>query len=653
MTSCIHIGRHPDRTKFILVRAVLLVCIAWGDAYAASYYVDASHGNDANTGLSATVPWRTVAKVNAHTFNPGDSILFKRGEQWREMLLVFTGGTSANHLVIGAYGDGPKPILSGADLVTGWIQDSASVWRAPWSANPGSVWFVAADGSCSWGRPQSTAGFLSTAASVDRDWAWASGWLYVHASASPAAQYASVEAAAREFAVVGVWDAACRFVELRDLELRFTWHQCLKIAEGDVSTANTDWIVDGIAAHHNGISGANDMLGFSISGDRHVIRNCEVYEAVGNGITIILGKGNVVEHNTVYNNHHNQIDLKPPASASASDANHIRYNHVYIDAISAGVTGITPYTNGIYVLGLAEGTAPTYLYYNIVHDLNQRGIQIDGWADVVVENNVVANCGQYDFYLNNYDYPAAFRNNIGVNMGDSGSSDARRILRVFDITNKTFDYNCWHWNLGTFAQIGTYVDYSSWAAYRAATGFDAHSLTSDPQFADAATNNFHVQAASPCIDNGVLTNWLTDYDGHAVPVNAKTDIGAFEYAAYQPPTAAFNATPLEGKTGLAVAFTDESDPGSAAAILEWAWDFGDGAFSNDPSPVHVYGIDGVYSVSLTVTTEWGSHTLVKPGMIRVSMWLPAESRLSALVLCAAIAIVANKGLRRNMRKRAR
>ena len=45
-----------------------------------TYYVDATGGSDNNDGTGA--PWQTVAKVNATTFQPGDSILFKRGETW-------------------------------------------------------------------------------------------------------------------------------------------------------------------------------------------------------------------------------------------------------------------------------------------------------------------------------------------------------------------------------------------------------------------------------------------------------------------------------------------------------------------------------------------------------------------------------------------
>jgi hypothetical protein len=46
------------------------------DSLAATYYVDATNGNDVNNGLSPEAPWKTIAKVNSSRFNPGDQILF-------------------------------------------------------------------------------------------------------------------------------------------------------------------------------------------------------------------------------------------------------------------------------------------------------------------------------------------------------------------------------------------------------------------------------------------------------------------------------------------------------------------------------------------------------------------------------------------------
>lgn len=79
-----------------------------------AYYVDATSGSDSNDGLSPAGAWQTIAKVNASTFNQGDSILFKRGEVWTgTTLLMPSSGAAGNPIVLADYGTGALPIIDG------------------------------------------------------------------------------------------------------------------------------------------------------------------------------------------------------------------------------------------------------------------------------------------------------------------------------------------------------------------------------------------------------------------------------------------------------------------------------------------------------------------------------------------------------------
>jgi hypothetical protein len=65
-------------------------------------------------------------------------------------------------------------------------------------------------------------------------------------------------------------------------------------------------------------------------------------------------------------------------------------------------------------------------------------------------------------------------------------------------------------------------------------GFPASNITGDPQFVDAANNNFHLKPTSPAIDKGPVTlpagAPATDFDGKPRLKGAASDMGAFEYA---------------------------------------------------------------------------------------------------------------------------
>jgi PKD repeat protein len=82
------------------------------------------------------------------------------------------------------------------------------------------------------------------------------------------------------------------------------------------------------------------------------------------------------------------------------------------------------------------------------------------------------------------------------------------------------------------------------------------------------------------------------------------------------PTANFLASPTTGEAPLTVQFFDVSTPGSAA-ITAWQWNFGNGATSTAASPEATYATPGSYDVSLTVTTDAGSHTRTLAGVISV------------------------------------
>ena len=115
----------------VILLTLIAFLIAASASWAATYYVDATFGNDAGDGLSPSTAWRTIAKINVFNFIPGDSVLLKRGETWREALKLNVSGAPNNPIVVDAYGTGPNPKLLGSDTKTGganWTQESPNIW---------------------------------------------------------------------------------------------------------------------------------------------------------------------------------------------------------------------------------------------------------------------------------------------------------------------------------------------------------------------------------------------------------------------------------------------------------------------------------------------------------------------------------------------
>lgn len=76
------------------------------------YYVDGSAGNDSNSG-ALSAPWKTITKVNASTFKPGDAVLFQGGQTFSGAIVSPSAGTPAAPIIFGSYGGGQATISSG------------------------------------------------------------------------------------------------------------------------------------------------------------------------------------------------------------------------------------------------------------------------------------------------------------------------------------------------------------------------------------------------------------------------------------------------------------------------------------------------------------------------------------------------------------
>lgn len=80
-----------------------------------TYYLDATNGNDSNSGLSPETAWKSLNKVRNMQLQPGEKILLKRGEKFEGEFDIAGQGTPQQRIQIADYGTGTKPCIIGED----------------------------------------------------------------------------------------------------------------------------------------------------------------------------------------------------------------------------------------------------------------------------------------------------------------------------------------------------------------------------------------------------------------------------------------------------------------------------------------------------------------------------------------------------------
>lgn len=109
----------------------ILFCFINIIVYGTTYYVKTG-GNDEAAGTSDGTAWATITKVNtvwaAGTFAPGDNILFNRGDTFYGALVISEAGAVSNHITVGAYGTGERPIITGLETIDTWTDYGGGIY---------------------------------------------------------------------------------------------------------------------------------------------------------------------------------------------------------------------------------------------------------------------------------------------------------------------------------------------------------------------------------------------------------------------------------------------------------------------------------------------------------------------------------------------
>ena len=279
----------------------------WGQT---TYYVDAAHGADANSGSSINNAWQSLDRVNRAVFNPGDAILLKRGSVWRESLIIPSSGVAGTPISFGAYGIGPNPLLNGSDVLLNWKNRGSNIWvTGAGGSKPNQLFFDGIRGI--------------KVLAVDEinsslEWSASPDSLYVYSQNNPTIDYLNpgIESSVRDYVI---YDNNIRsFVVVDGIDVTKSNSFGIlfsQVGSSDIAIQNLytslnfnsgvffDVVNMTIKRVHAGRNG-NSTLGHGIyaKGNNFLISGCLADNNAGAGIHAYLSGGGTVKNNTLCNN---------------------------------------------------------------------------------------------------------------------------------------------------------------------------------------------------------------------------------------------------------------------------------------------------------------------------------------------------------------
>jgi parallel beta-helix repeat protein len=350
----------------------------------------------------------------------------------------------------------------------------------------------------------------------------------------------------------------------------------------------TDSLVSGNTADHNTYAGIELNNGSTRNEVKANVTfsNARGYERAAPGIRLYAAPGNIVDGNVSHHNEDSGIEAYPGSN------NTLIYNNVTFNNGDHGIDDLT--CTGQRIIA---NTA----YKNVTAGINVEG----GSTGATLANNVSVDNGIRS---------PRTHSDIRIENGSTAGT--------------TMDYDLVYLTVPDTILIWSSTSYSSLAAFRAASGQEAHGIQADPRWTSPSTGDFHLTAGSPAIDSGnsgASGQPGTDIEGNprvddpgtqntGVGPRPYDDRGAYEFqsgpAPDAPPNAALSVAPSSGTAPLqATADASGSTDTDATPIATYAFDFGDGSPAVGPqagaTATHTYTATGTYTVTVTLTDTGG------------------------------------------------
>jgi len=504
-------GNFIIRSHFLLILVLFLVANTTINRKTSTtnFYIS-KRGDDSANGLTPNTSWLTIEKVNNTKFSPGDSILFKRGNAWREGQALYgsSNGTIGKSIVFGAYGKGAKPlILASKDISSSiyWTLSTENIWKTTSKIN-----ITTRDG-----REQITPDVANLIFNNEESIGFkrrflknlktqgdfclnlADTILYMYSITNPSTYYKKIEATGIRNCENNIEVINGHYLTFTNLDIRYSKNNGLFLQDcSNIEINNCDFSWIGGCYY--------PIQTFWLDSKEHA--------RMGNGVQLWQGNSDVVVRNCNINQVYD-AGISPQGVGKAYSIKNLRFHHNLI--------------NNCYYSFEFWGRPATSTGDNIFFENNTCMNAGSGWSTSQrPDKNSSAHIKLFD---SNMAFSNVFiRNNIfneSVNLclyseQENSDSNTSKMWEAF-----TLDNNCYYqsskekhvtrWRGGS-DKGGSDFYMNDLKSYQTLSGKEVHSLFSDPLL----TPQYKLKLGSPAIDAGIDVGY--PYKG------SSPDMGAFE-----------------------------------------------------------------------------------------------------------------------------
>jgi len=549
------------------VVVLTIVLFSPGQVTGESFYV-ANDGDDGNTGTAPDDAWQTLSHVGASTFQPGDSVLLKRGDEWYESLMIPSSGTLADPIVFGNYGSGALPRILGSIKLTEWSHVVGNIWvsidqatdpsrGAPHDGSqsgaggyPGGAWFEELDGGVTWGHQEKYISSPGDFAELteEYDWGWFADHIYVYSPVDPGFAYAALQASQRQYAIGMADNNPAEHIIIDGLELFFT--QSKGFYAGYPAREAHHLTIKNCHVGYVGIKGAASAYGLAVWYSDMIVQNNEIHDCGRRSVsynvyaTRNVTFGNVTIEGNYFHHGYHTTGIDIANSGTDQMINFVVRNNYFAGdpGEDLGAEGAFN-SNHIWTQTNPDGSLRDFYFYNNIFTYcHGKGLTINGITNAHVYfntfygvNPTLANY-QAQLYFSGSVTNALVRNNIFYSDADPSfngyffcvKADSDHLAEVDSDSNLFFTSDPTAAIVDIVGITGSY-SMAEWEIYKSETGWDPTSPPpDDPLFVDASSGDFRLGFGSPAIGAGEVVMGINeDFAGN--PRSVPPSLGALAF----------------------------------------------------------------------------------------------------------------------------